>query len=80
MQANVKERHPPTGHPSCGRDHTPKSFCGTALLVARRSTRNQVGLLPPVALKVSHFFSFGKDCRYPDGSAAESTPGETTRQ
>ena len=74
MQANVKGRNPPPGHPSRGHDHTRKNFCGTALLVARRSTLRQVGLLPPVDLKVSHFFSFGKDCRYPDESAVESTP------
>jgi hypothetical protein len=44
------------------------------LLVARRSTLRQIGPLPPVAPKVSHFFSFGKDCRYPDEPAGESTP------
>ena len=74
MQADVKGCNPPSGRPSRGHDHTRKPFCGTALLVARRSTLPQVGLLPPAALKVSHFFSFGKDCRHPDESAAESTP------
>ena len=76
MQANVKGRNPPTVHPSRDLGHTRKDFCGTALLVARRSTLIAGWPAPAGCLKVSHFFSFGKDCRYPDESAVESTPGK----
>jgi len=57
MQAGVKRRYRPPIHPSRGHSHDRKSFCGTALLVARRSTLRPVGLTPPVGLKISHFFS-----------------------
>ena len=75
MQATLKGPNPPSGHPSRNHHHFRQNFCSIALLVARRSTLRQIGPLPPVAPKVSHFFSFGKDCRYPDESAAESTRG-----
>jgi hypothetical protein len=57
MQAGIKRRYRPPVHPSRGHSHNRKSFCGTALLVARRSTLRQVGLLPPIALNVSLFLS-----------------------
>ena len=74
MQANLKGLNPPPGQPSRNHDHTRQNFYGIALLVARQSTLRQIGRLPPVGLKVSHFFSFGKDCRCQDESAMESTP------
>jgi hypothetical protein len=75
MQANVKGHNPPTRRPFRSHDHTRKNFCGTALLVARRSTMRAGWPAPAGCLKVSHFFSFGKDCRCPDESAVESAPG-----
>jgi len=73
MQADVKGCNLPTIHSPRGLDHIRKIFYSTALLVARRSTLRQVGLFPPVGLRVVIFYPFGKDCRYPDKSAAEST-------
>ena len=76
MQADVKGRHRPTGHPSRSHGHTRKSFCGTAVLVARRSTPWQVGLLPPVGLKVSHFLSIWQGLPVPGRVGAGEIAGE----
>ena len=76
MHVNLKRLSQPSVNPSRGHSHNRKRFWSIALLVARRSTLRQVGLLPPVALKVSHFFLFGKDGRYPVESAAQSNPGK----
>jgi hypothetical protein len=74
MQANLKGGNPPPGNTSRSHHRSRQNFFGIALLVARRGTLRHIGPLPPIGLKVSHFFSFGKDCRYPDEPAGESTP------
>jgi len=79
MQAGVKRRHRPPFHPAPMLAITGKYFAAQLCWRHVGAPSRQIDLLPPVGLKDSHFFSFGKDYRYPDESAAGSTRG-TSRQ
>jgi hypothetical protein len=80
MQADVKRRSRLPVHPSRSHSHNRKSFGGTALLVARRSILRQVGLIPPLGLKVSHFFSIWQGLPIPGRVGGGIKPDGTTPQ